>query len=149
MEQNLTTIAWKDGKIAYDSRQCRGDTIMSDNVSKKHKYKNHLFFLTGSCHDFNEFMEAIVDGVHENIVYDCSGLMVDPDSAVYEVGSSDNTGSWRLDLKDIQAPCTALGSGYQYALAAMDLGCTAKEAVQQAAKRDLPTGGKIKEHVIR
>jgi ATP-dependent protease HslVU (ClpYQ) peptidase subunit len=38
---------------------------------------------------------------------------------------------------------TAIGSGRDFALAAMDLGASPAEAVEAAAKRDTITGGKI------
>ena len=31
----MTTIAYKDGIIAYDSRAMRGDCILTDNIDKK------------------------------------------------------------------------------------------------------------------
>lgn len=42
----------------------------------------------------------------------------------------------------------AIGSGRDFALAAMDMGATAKEAVEMAAKRDVYTGGTIRTVII-
>ncbi|GAI22667.1 unnamed protein product, partial [marine sediment metagenome] len=38
----------------------------------------------------------------------------------------------------------AIGSGSAYALAAMDMGASAEEAVRAAMKRDIYTGGKVR-----
>lgn len=37
-----------------------------------------------------------------------------------------------------------MGSGYQFAIAALDLGKTAKEAVNYAKTRDIYTGGRVR-----
>lgn len=42
----------------------------------------------------------------------------------------------------------AIGSGRDFALAAMDMGASAKEAVEAAAKRDVYTGGTIRTLII-
>jgi hypothetical protein len=47
-------------------------------------------------------------------------------------------------------PCSipdAAGSGSRFAFTAMDMGATAKQAIQMAMKRDTGTGGKI--HVFK
>jgi len=43
----------------------------------------------------------------------------------------------------------AFGSGGEFALAAMDLGQTAQQAVKFASKRDLFTGGKIQSYKLK
>jgi ATP-dependent protease HslVU (ClpYQ) peptidase subunit len=60
------------------------------------------------------------------------------------VGHDDKTGVWRMDL-DRSNP-DAIGSGAPYALAAMDMGASAEEAVRAAMKRDIYTGGEV--HVL-
>ena len=47
--------------------------------------------------------------------------------------------AWRVDM-----PFTARGSGVEYALGAMEMGASADQAVQVAAKFDLGTGGPVR-----
>ncbi|MNJ79145.1 hypothetical protein D3C77_770710 [compost metagenome] len=58
------------------------------------------------------------------------------------VGHDDKTGIWRQELDP--ANPDAIGSGAPYALAAMDMGASAEDAVRAAMKRDIYTGGKIR-----
>ena len=43
----------------------------------------------------------------------------------------------------------AIGSGADHAFTAMDCGCSAKEAVQMAVKRDTCTGGRIRSFKLK
>ncbi len=63
------------------------------------------------------------------------------------VGHDDKTGVWRQPLDP--ANPDAIGSGSAYALAAMDMGASAEEAVRAAMKRDIYTGGTVRTIVIR
>lgn len=135
----MTTIAYKDGIIAYDSRSCRGEFIESDRTNKRHDFKDHIFFLSGSMADFEGLMAMIVNESTTGC-YDAGGLMVDPEGVLWKVGGQDNP--WR-QRQDLELP-TAFGSGTDFAIAAMDFGCTAKEAVKYAMTRDPGTGGKVR-----
>ncbi|MEE4626600.1 hypothetical protein V2K62_03170 [Pseudomonas alliivorans] len=76
---------------------------------------------------------------------ECSGFVVD-NGKLMMVGHDDKTGVWRQppDL----ANHDAIGSGSAYALAAMDMGASAEEAVKAAMKRDIYTGGTVRTVVI-
>jgi len=140
----MTTIAYKDGIIAYDSRQTRGDVIISDNVEKMELMNGVRFFLTGSVCDFDRFMSLWFD---ENANYkniDCCGLVVCDDD-VYRVGVCEDSGLYKSKINSIP---DALGSGNNFALTAMDMGATAAEAVRQAMKRDVSTGGVIRTYKL-
>lgn len=134
----MTTIVYKDGVLAYDGRQAKSDTIMSDNVDKCILNKGCYFFLTGPICDFEAFIaayhgEAITTNIEAfGFVYDGSQL--------WKSGVSGN----ELWKQRVTYP-DAIGSGYLHALTAMDMGATAKEAVEWAAKRDVYTGGVIRE----
>ena len=58
------------------------------------------------------------------------------------VGHDDKTGIWKQDL-ELSNP-DAIGSGSAYAIAAMDMGASAEDAVRAAMKRDIYTGGTIR-----
>lgn len=135
----MTTIAYKDGIIAYDSRSIRCDFIESDRTNKRHDYKDHIFFLSGVCSDFEKFMEATIRETSEQ-EHECGGLMVDPDGVLWKVGGQEVLWRERQQL----ATHTAFGSGLPWAMAAMDFGHTAKQAVKYAMTRDPGTGGKVR-----
>ena len=58
------------------------------------------------------------------------------------VGYDDKTGIWKQELDP--ANPDAIGSGSAYALAAMDMGASAEDAVRAAMKRDIYTGGRVR-----
>jgi len=69
----------------------------------------------------------------------CSAFVVD-NGVIYEFGlDSDGVLS-----KEALSENLCKGSGEFWAMAAMDFGCSAKEAVKYAMTRDMYTGGKIR-----
>lgn len=140
----MTTIAYKDGVIAYDSRVTDGDTIISNSREKKIKVNGVLFIFSGIFGDIEQmvhlyFSKEYVKPLGCNaIVYDSDGLkLIGTDEEQY----FENT----IPFNEY----SALGSGSPYAYGAMDAGATAKQAVQIAAQRDVYTGGKIRTVKIR
>lgn len=139
----MTTIAYKDGIIAYDSRSIRNDYIDSDKCKKRRAYKDHTFFLAGSVADMEGLMAALVHDLPGD--FECGGLMVDPDGELWVCGGSDSP--WK-HLQDLEA-AVSFGSGQQFAMSAMDFGHTAKQAVKYAMTRDPGTGGKVHTFKLR
>lgn len=140
----MTTIAYKNGVIAYDSRQTRGGAIVSDDCSKCEIVEGVSFFLSGAVCDEKALIAAYF-GTPSPVPVECSGYVVDGGKLMM-VGHDDKTGIWRQEL-DPSNP-DAIGSGSAYALAAMDMGASAEEAVRAAMKRDIYTGGMIRKVVI-
>lgn len=136
----MTTIAYKDGVIAYDSRQVRGSAIVSDSCSKCQVVDGVSFFLAGAVCDEAALIAAYF-GKASTAPVECSGYVVDAGKLML-VGHDDKTGIWLQDLDP--ANPDAIGSGAPYALAAMDMGASAVDAVLAAMKRDIYTGGIIK-----
>lgn len=135
----MTTIAYKDGVIAYDSRQTRNGTIVSDDVPKCQVVDGVSFFLSGAVCDEKALIAAYF-GTPSAVAVECSGYAVDS-GRLLMVGHDDRTGIWRQEL-DQENP-DAIGSGSAFALAAMDMGASAEDAVRAAMKRDIYTGGKV------
>lgn len=135
----MTTIAYKYGVIAYDSRQTRNDRIVSDNAQKCTIVDGVRFFLTGAVCDERSLIAAYF-GTPSQVPVECSGYVVDG-GRLMMVGHDDKTGIWKQDL-DPSNP-DAIGSGSAYALAAMDMGASAEDAVRAAMKRDIYTGGNV------
>lgn len=136
----MTTIAYdaKKHQIAVDSRATSNNIIISDKEKKWFKTDEFIFFFAGAAH--------VIDLVHEyypNIDFegnsDCQGFVF------HRKTNELHTIVWvdgeRIDNK--VSDNFALGSGFQHALTAMDLGQSAKEAVKTAMKRDSATGGKV------
>lgn len=136
----MTTIAYKDGVIAYDSRQTRGGAIVSDDCSKCEIVDGVSFFLSGCVCDEKALIAAYF-GTPSKEPVECSGFVVDG-GRLMMVGHDDKTGVWKQEL-DPSNP-DAIGSGSAYALAAMDMGASAAESVRAAMKRDIYTGGKVR-----
>lgn len=136
----MTTIAYKDGVIAYDSRQTRNGSIVSDNCTKCEVVDGVMFFLSGAVCDEQALIAAYF-GTPSKQPVESSGFVVDSGKLLL-VGHDDKTGIWKQPL-DLLNP-DAIGSGSAYALAAMDMGASAEEAVSAAMKRDIYTGGKIR-----
>lgn len=136
----MTTIAYKDGVIAYDSRQTRNDRIVSDNAPKCQVVDGVSFFLSGAVCDEKALIAAYF-GTPSPVPVECSGYVVDGGNLMM-VGHDDKTGIWKQEL-ELTNP-DAIGSGAAYALAAMDMGASAEGAVRAAMKRDIYTGGEIR-----
>lgn len=141
----MTTIAYKDGVIAYDGRQTRNNRIVSDTAQKCTVVDGVSFFLSGTVCDEKALIAAYF-GTPSSVPVECSGYVVDSGKLML-IGHDDDTGIWRQDL-DKSNP-DAIGSGAPYALAAMDMGASAAEAVRAAMKRDIYSGGKIRTLTIK
>ncbi|SEC25304.1 hypothetical protein SAMN05216178_3987 [Pseudomonas saponiphila] len=136
----MTTIAYKDGVIAYDSRQTRGGAIVSDDCLKCQIVDGVSFFLSGAVCDEKALIAAYF-GTPSPVPVECSGYAVH-DGKLLMVGHDDKTGVWKQELDPTNPD--AIGSGSAYALAAMDMGASAEDAVRAAMKRDIYTGGKVR-----
>jgi hypothetical protein len=136
----MTTIAYKDGVIAYDGRQTRNDRIVSDDAPKCQTVDGVSFFLAGAVCDEKALIAAYF-GTPSQVPVECSGYVVD-DGKLMMIGHDDKSGIWKQPL-DLSTP-DAIDSGAPYALAAMDMGASAEEAVRAAMKRDIYTGGTIR-----
>lgn len=133
----MTTIAYHHGdkQIAVDSRTSSGSLIDTDKAIKHYKINNCLLILAGSLADIDIFINEYPE-IKSDI--NCSGFCID-NKLAYHIGVKDN----RLK-KSLSTYNDAEGSGYAFALAAMDFGKSAKEAVKYAMTRDNYTGGKVR-----
>ena len=139
----MTTIAYKDGIIAADGRATSGYEITEDNYEKMMCVDGVMFFLSGSICDFDNFIECYLMGAKPTKGNETAAFVFE-DGKLYKAAICSYHGFWKrkLNMKNNYA----IGSGEQYALSAMDCGVSAKEAVEQAAKRDTMTGGIITEY---
>ena len=141
----MTTIAYKDGVIAYDSRVTRGSLIDHDDYEKLIHRNGHQFLFTGSGCDFPALIDEYLGLKLSEKPLEASGVVI-TNGRLYQIGHDAESGFW-VDEVWLERSYAA-GSGRDFALAAMDMGATAKEAVELAAKRDAYTGGTIRTLII-
>jgi 20S proteasome alpha/beta subunit len=135
----MTTIAYKDGVIAFDSRLSEEDLIISDSYTKHYIDDfNHIFF-SGTVvlvpvlvEMFGGPLLAQAPGEIEALVWNGKEL--------YWSGINDGY-YFNMNIK-LDTPF-AIGSGKIFAYTAFDMGADAVKAVEMAAKRDKNTGGVI------
>ncbi|WP_332847557.1 Ntn hydrolase family protein [Pseudomonas lactucae] len=140
----MTTIAYKDGVIAYDSQITCGSSITYDDYQKCHEVKGVKFVMCGKTCDYTALQDAYFGATVTKEV-DASAIVADGDS-LWCVGASVQDGFWKSPI--LLDATYAIGSGADHAITAMDMGATAHEAVQMAAKRDTGTGGTIRTVII-
>lgn len=140
----MTTIAYKDGVIAYDSRITRDTEIVYDDFQKCQEEKGVKFIFAGKTSHYPRLVAAYF-GAAESRDLQCSAIVVDADGLWY-AGNDAEDGFWKSPL--IGDKPYAIGSGGLHALTAMDMGATAAEAVEMAKKRDMCTGGQVRTLII-
>jgi len=137
----MTTIAYchKDREIAVDSRATRGNIIDSDNDNKLKIVNGVTFIMTGKACDYQLLIDIYFGVDKTELVPDCCCMVID-DGKFYEFSVESDGSTCRDEL----VSDTAFGSGASFALAAMDFGCNAKDAVKYAKTRDCKTGGRVR-----
>lgn len=136
----MTTIVYchESKKIAIDSRSTVGITIESDRAEKFRRIGDEVWFFCGATADIdklikihNEEMPAFNVG--------CSAMVANKDGVFIRMYDQDKSRYMPYKLID----SWTMGSGADHALTALDMGASAKKAVQMAMLRDTCTGGKI------
>lgn len=135
----MTTIAYKDGIIAYDGRCTAGGTIIYDDYEKMRERDGAFFFGAGGMSEINDLIKAYHG---EEITGDCGAAAIVCKDGVLSLITYD-------DGKVVESPVRpdkpyAIGSGRDHAYTALDMGASAYQAVEMAARRDTGTGGKIR-----
>jgi len=136
----MTTIAYKDGVIAYDSQVTRGDVITYNDYEKCLERGGVKFFCSGAVSDYQKLVDVYFGAKPDGHI-DVSAIVLDGESLMLVAVDSD-TGLWKSPI--MRDRPYAIGSGTPYAFAAMDMGATAYQSVEMAAMRDTSTGGTIR-----
>lgn len=131
----MTTVAYRDGVLAADTLStCNG--LIDDYGAKVWRVGKVLVGAAGSravCLKFRDWVAGGMEG-DSPMADDANGIVVSSAAVV----CWSEKGPW-----PVTAPFYSLGSGYQVALGAMEMGATAEQAVSAARKWDLGTGGEI------
>jgi len=133
----MTTIVYnhEDKEIAYDSRLIRGGMIATDDDEKAITNESGVFLMAGKTADVELVAKCYPEAPTREV--DCYGFLIANGSVLW-VADGGAEGALIQDYNE------AAGSGECHAISAMDMGATAKEAVEMAARRDIYTGGKIR-----
>jgi ATP-dependent protease HslVU (ClpYQ) peptidase subunit len=135
----MTTIAYRDGVIAFDSRITEGDLIISDNYLKCYTDGSYRVFFAGDV----ILAPLLIELVKEEIPAPASGeleAIVWTGNVLLWAGLEEGH-FYRIPLP--VSSSFAIGSGKAHAYTAMDMGADAVTAVKMAGKRDKNTGGVI------
>lgn len=134
----MTTIVYdhKNKQIAIDSRVTAGTLISDDDATKWDESKGSFWFFCGAIADHQQLIELAHNDKPE----------VHPDSSAI---MANDKGVWLVCFNGeycCHSPLShsrAIGSGSDFALASLDHGKSAKEAIEYAMTRDTGTGGKV------
>lgn len=138
----MTTIAYhhESKTIAWDSRSTSDGVIMCDTDEKMREVNAVKFWLCGSIAD-EDLLIDMYFGEKSELIPEANALVCDGDN-VYMIGVNEDAIMWKQRM----TYSAALGSGSRFALSAMRLGLSAKEAVEHAKTLDCYTGGEV--HVM-
>jgi ATP-dependent protease HslVU (ClpYQ) peptidase subunit len=140
----MTTIVYRDGVLAADSRAYRGDKSPLGTKVKIHRLPDgSMFGSSSNCVGADTLLRRWVE---EGCPPQKSGdikpdsfemILIRPNGEVFF--AHDN-----FDLSGpLEAPFFAIGSGEQYALGALEMGADAVKAVEVACKLDVWSGGPL------
>ncbi|QYW02847.1 hypothetical protein [Vibrio phage BUCT006] len=136
----MTTIAYchRDKEIAWDSRQTGdGGIIKNDSAQKHYEIEGVGYWISGVVSDESLMIEAYQTGKVSRVP-ECNAFVFDG-GRMYRCGVDAEGFLWKEELKNNDS----FGSGHPFALSAMRLGMSAKDAVKHAKKLDCYTGGKV------
>lgn len=144
----MTTIAWDGDILAVDSQITEGDTIVDNDCQKIWKEVAGFKAVT-ACGDWASIQDLILlvqDAAPKDLLKTRAGF-----SEITLVGLAKNGRLFQYHWNpkgevyqcEVRYP-SAWGSGYAYALSALDFGKTSREAVKYASTRDLYTNNNIK-----
>jgi hypothetical protein len=137
----MTTIAWDGQTLAADTLACASG--LRRVAHKLFRCRRYIFGMTGLQADGHIIAQWLRDGaslrdpapISEDGI---NGLVIDlDDGRVYVVEGK------RATLVPVHEPVFAVGSGRDFAIAAMTFGKTAQEAVEFSARFDVYTGGEV------
>jgi len=147
----MTTIAYKDGVIAYDSYATIGDCIVDQDYVKMRKVDKLRFFICGDVAGVESLIKSYVTGEvtsEDAETAESTVAWVVDGGNIYRLLIHPDEGKLATEPQRFDNVMT-MGSGGEYALGALDAGASAKEAVKIAAGRDVHTGGKIRTFKVK
>lgn len=136
----MTTIAYDGVSVCADGRIVYNDVITSDEYNKTLKNdQGDLFFVAGDATVAERFVKEFKDFEYSAFDFDISAIVI-KNNKVYHVGTCSEGGRFRFWSMDVRGMKFAIGSGAQFAKAAMDFGMDSVDAIKAANKRCIYTG---------
>lgn len=138
----MTTIAFRDGLLAADTRINRSGTILSDNHQKITRLSNGDLLALAGLEAQREAMIAHLEDdeplpvCEEGADDDFTALIATTDGSLYVYEGIGHLQRWEGDFY-------AIGTGSDFAIAAMVMGAAADEAVSVAMRCDVYSGGEV------
>ena len=148
----MTTIAYKDGIVAVDSRMTASGTILNDDYNKITELRNGGFMISaGTVMDIQLLEDILNDGWqhHYSEFYQVNEATTDFETLyVDHDGNLSTIIAYKGMLRTLRVrndEIMTFGSGQEYALSAMiGFNKSAVDSVRHAMKFDAFTGGKIR-----
>ena len=138
----MTTIAYhhKSRVIAVDGMITAGDLIASRDFQKWRVVGEEVWFICGAVADIDRLIAYHAKELtgRPDYAVSCSALVA-YNGECYEAGVTPEGEPWR----SLAPYSVAIGSGRDFAIAAMDHGKSAPDSIKYAATRDTGTGGAI------
>ena len=136
----MTTIVYdhKNKQIAFDSRGTANGVVVSDEIIKHVTHEGIMYFQCGSAGQMLTFAIKFKEMEEAHPALTNHGIFIE-NKAVYSCGV-DEENIFRGDNLYYNY---AVGTGEYFAIAALDHGKTAKEAVEYAITKDIYSGGKV------
>lgn len=143
----MTTVVVTPTEVAHDTRGSNGGAIMSNEIGKSIVYQGDVYIGLGSASAFVYLMHVLIKGKpHPRWSYRDQGFVIcSRHNGEVEILylNKDKDGKVQLNCDPILIQPYAYGSGGNWALAKLDQGANAKEAIEYAMSRDTATGGTI------
>jgi len=136
----MTTIVYnhKDKQIAVDSRLVNHGLAKSDSFDKTIENEYGLWIFSGNASDMKDLC-VLKHNDEASTIPNCTAFLIS-DGKCFEVQVNDSGICEHFEITFNEAK----GSGSELALAAMDFGKSAKEAVEYAITRDIYSGGEVR-----
>ncbi len=152
----MTVIAYRDGTMACDSLTTLSNDVVSWNAEKVIRLASGALLGACGCGCDNREFRSLFDTVStpsdiprldalSDLKIDCTILLVLPDSSVwFIVIDKESNGNWSSSVARAHE-YMSVGSGSDVAQGALEMGATAKEAVEVAIKWNVKCGGPVQE----
>jgi ATP-dependent protease HslVU (ClpYQ) peptidase subunit len=139
----MTTLIITEKGFYSDSQVTAGDTVLSSDYDKIFMYKGRIIAVTGNPCELTHYIKKYIDGESFENKSQKGCCMIRFDGETRMISFYDNRVE---DTIEIFTRC--LGSGGDWAQAALDFGKTPKEAIRYAMTKDPYTGGKVKKIIF-
>lgn len=144
----MTTITYrKKVGIAADSQITTGN-LKTNDCYKLYKDENFIAAAAGKIADIEEFFDILqsiktVDEISKDLKLEVDALVYFNNKCYYFTNVYYNDETYKFKKRIINNEYFSIGSGSDFALTAMHLGCSITESIVIASKHDIYTNDKI------